>query len=59
MRFELESAHKLRIGRVDHECIKQIDVIADEEAGPSAIEAGRIMRFEANSGKPERILRKN
>src|SRR5262249_11521461 len=55
MRFELEPAHELRNCRIDHECIKEIYMIAHEETRPCPVEAGRIMHLETNTGQPENV----
>src|SRR5271154_3545101 len=59
MRFEFEAAQELRDGGVGHERVKEIHVIADEDAGAGGVEAWSAAHFEAGSGEAQDIAEEN
>ena len=59
MRFELEAAHELRDGRVNHERIEDIDVVADENARLRGIEAGRTPHFEFHPREAQDVAKED
>src|SRR4029077_16346767 len=58
MRFEFESAQELGNGRIQHEGVKNIHVIRDEDARFPRIKAGRTLHFKFHASQTENIAEK-
>ena len=58
VRFQFEAAQELRDGRVDHERVENIYVVADENAGASSVESRGATHFEARACETENIAEK-
>src|ERR1700689_3042800 len=59
MRFEFEAAKELWNGRVNHERIKNVDVITNKDARPLGIKAQRAMDFKSHSDETQNIAEEN
>jgi len=59
MRFEFEAAKELWNGRINHERVKNVDVITNKDTCPLGIKARRAMDFKSHSAETQNIAEEN
>jgi hypothetical protein len=58
MTLQFQSTHKLGNGRIDDKCVKDVDVIANENAGPLTIKARCILDFKSSASDSQNVPEK-